>query len=307
MHDLLLRLYESLSPEQRAKVAFDWHYTHPVLGLLRRRVENDWRVTKPRLASNFYTSAQQAVLREIFFGLLDPAWRERFEFILSEDSGGYGEGQSMAMFGTPGETPLEIVITSRHLTLRHNTDAAEPCAFGGPIFYAHEGPHKNALETSTNVFWPQAVRATQLLKSLPTELQSQALSPESLPAEGHIDLANPLYAGDGLRIGDMPCAARERAGELFAELLAPFRREDRQRAHECVESLGGLEACRPHLLPGRRPARGRLSLLATAWPRAVVVLSRQTAHSRMGTHFQRSHGACQRRQQLRPVRLAFPQ
>lgn len=249
MKTLLEELYESLSASQREVVAFDWEHTHPVLGLLRRRVENDWRITKPRIASTFYTRQQQSLIEEIFFGLLDPAWHDRIRFALSEDSSGYGHNQSLAVFGAPGETPLEIVITTRHMTLRYNTDSAEACAFGGPIFYAHEGPSKNALDPATNVFWPQAVQANQVLASLSAPLREQALVAGTLPREGEIALADSPHAAEGVAIGDMPATSQELAAEMLQMLLAPFREGDRHRVHECLRAQGGLAACRLAFYP----------------------------------------------------------
>ena len=213
--------------------------------LLRRRVENDWRITKPRIASKFYTArATVQLIEEIFFGLLDPAWHERFRFSLSEDAKGYGVNQTLALFGTPGETPLQIVFTCRHLTLRYNTDEQEPCAFGGPIFYAHEGPGKNALDPATNIFWPQAEAATAVYDSLSAEQRRQALETGAALGDAQIDYRDAATASTGIALGTLSAEQRALAERLLDSLTAPFRAEDRQRVHDCLAAQGGLEACR---------------------------------------------------------------
>ena len=61
-------LFESLKPAQRKEVCFDWDFIDPMRGLLRTRVENNWRITKPSIRGDFYTADQQAMIRSIFEG-----------------------------------------------------------------------------------------------------------------------------------------------------------------------------------------------------------------------------------------------
>lgn len=70
-------------------------------GPLRTRVENNWRITKPIIKSPFFTRDQQALIRAIFEGITNPAWHARFDKQLKDDVGGFGNRQSIAIFGNP--------------------------------------------------------------------------------------------------------------------------------------------------------------------------------------------------------------
>ena len=70
---LVKQLYDSLRPEQSKAVAFDWDYTDE-RGLLRTRVSNNWNITKPTIASDFYSKDQQEIIRAIYEGLFHPDW-----------------------------------------------------------------------------------------------------------------------------------------------------------------------------------------------------------------------------------------
>ena len=94
-------LYESLKPEQRKEVCFAWDYVDPKRGLLRTRLENNWRITKPAIKSEFFTADQQAMIRTIFEGITAPEWHERFDKQLDDDIGGFGNKQGIAIFGSP--------------------------------------------------------------------------------------------------------------------------------------------------------------------------------------------------------------
>ena len=112
-------LYQSLKPEQRKQVCFPWDYTTPAKGLLRTRVENNWRITKPAIKGEFYTRDQQAMIRAIFEGMTNPDWHARFDKQLKDDVGGFGNRQGIAIFGEPGNGKSEFVLTSRHPRQRH--------------------------------------------------------------------------------------------------------------------------------------------------------------------------------------------
>ena len=134
---LVKTLYESLTPEQRQSVCFDWEHTSKDRGLLRTRVENNWKITNPTILSDFYTADQKDLVQTIFEGIIDPSWHARFYKQLKDDMGGWGKGQSFAIFGTPGSERFEFVLTGRHTTLRCDGNSQPHVAFGGPIFYGH--------------------------------------------------------------------------------------------------------------------------------------------------------------------------
>ena len=130
-------LYESLSEKQKKEVAFDWDHEDLFRGKLRTHVENNWHITEPMIAGDYFTKDQQQLIREIFVGIIKPEWVERFDQQLKDDAGGFGKAQNIAIFGRPGEGKFEMVITGRHMTMRCDGNSAEHVAFGGPIFYGH--------------------------------------------------------------------------------------------------------------------------------------------------------------------------
>src|SRR5262245_50587272 len=85
---LVKQLYDSLSDTQRKEVCFDWDYQDPQRGLLRTRISNNWQITKPHVKSDFLTSDQQALVRTIYEGVINPAWVERVDRQLKDDTGG---------------------------------------------------------------------------------------------------------------------------------------------------------------------------------------------------------------------------
>jgi len=69
-------LYETLTPEQRAKMCFAWDYKDPKRGLLRTHVSNNWHIVEQTILGDFYTKKQQHLIHDIYKGLLNPSgWR----------------------------------------------------------------------------------------------------------------------------------------------------------------------------------------------------------------------------------------
>ncbi len=173
---LVKALYDSLAAQQKKIVCFDWDYLDPDRGLLRTRVSNNWRITPPAVKSDFYTADQQAMIRAVFQSMIEPAWHERFDRQLQDDTGGFGNRQSIALFGRPQEGKFEFVLTGRHMTLRCDGNSAEHVAFGGPIFYGHAaGGNNEKPDHPGNVFWPQAVAANEVFKLLDGRQRELAL------------------------------------------------------------------------------------------------------------------------------------
>src|SRR5579872_7103616 len=162
--NLTKKLYHSLTPEQRKQICFAWDHKDE-RGLLRMHVSNNWQITKPKVASKFFTKDQQDLIEALYFGLYNADWHDRIRKQLADDAGGYGRAQSIAMFGTPESGKFEFVMTGRHLTIRCDGDATEHVAFGGPIFYGHAARGFNEKpDHPGNVFWPQALKANALFQ-----------------------------------------------------------------------------------------------------------------------------------------------
>ncbi|MCC6493781.1 MAG: DUF3500 domain-containing protein [Pirellulales bacterium] len=241
---LVKLLYESLSPKQRETICFPWDHQDPQRGLLRTRVANNWNVTEPVLESKFYTPEQQELVRGIYRGIISPEWHERFDQQQLDDSGGFGVGNSIAIFGTPGDGKSEFVITGRHMTLRCDGDSAESVAFGGPIFYGHDptGTGDDNAAHDGNVFWPQAAEANKLYQALDGKQQALALV-NSAPSESDVPFRGAGGEFDGIPIAELSADQKARVQEVLRKLIDPYRQSDRDEAVACLKAQGGIDAC----------------------------------------------------------------
>ena len=238
-------LYDSLKEKQRKEVCFAWDHVDKNRGLLRTRLENNWKITKPSIKSSFYTADQQALIREIFEGMTHPGWHERWDTQLKGDVGGFGKNQSIAIFGKPGTDQFEFVLASRHMTLRCDGNSAEHVAFGGPILYAHDG--EGTFEEPThpsNVFWHQAVAANKLYDMFDGKQRDQALVVNGMPSEELVGFRGPNGKFDGLAVTEFSPDQQEHLQSVLKLLLEPFRQSDRDEVTRCLKVQGGLDACR---------------------------------------------------------------
>jgi hypothetical protein len=241
---LVKTLYESLSPAQREAICFAWDYQDPERGLLRTRVANNWDITDHFLTDDFYSDDQRAIVRSIFEGIYNPEWHERIDRQLDDDSGGYGEQNSIAIFGEPGSEKFEFVLTGRHMTVRCDGNSAAHVAFGGPIFYGHaadgfdEGPTHPG-----NVFWPQAVAANGVYQMLDGKQREQALLKNGLPREQNVDFQGSGGKFQGIAVTDLSSDQRENLQSVLQKLIEPYRQSDRDEVVACLKAQGGLDKC----------------------------------------------------------------
>ncbi len=237
-------LFESLKPEQRKEMCFDWDYLDPKRGLLRTRVENNWRITNPTIKGKFYTADQQAMIRAIFEGMTNPAWHKRFDRQLADDVGGFGNKQSIAIFGEPGTGKFEFVLASRHMTLRCDGDSAEHVAFGGPILYAHEGDDLHEKPNHPhNVFWHQAVEANKLFHALDARHQELALVIKGMPTEELVGFKGKDGQFQGCPVSEFSADQKGEVQRILNLMLNPFRTSDRDEVVKCLAAQGGLDRC----------------------------------------------------------------
>ncbi len=241
---LVKTLYESLSPKQREAICFDWNFVDPKRELLRTRVANNWDITDHYVSSDFYTKDQQAMVRQIFEGIIQPQWHERIDQQLDDDSGGFGESNSIAIFGQPGSDQFEFVLTGRHMTLRADGNTTDHVAFGGPIFYGHaadgfdEGPdHKG------NVFWPQAKAANSVYEMLDDEQRDVALVRQGLPPESRVGFQGAKGKFQGIQVGQLHADQQQRVQDVLKTLIEPYRSSDQDEVIKCLKAQGGLSAC----------------------------------------------------------------
>ena len=237
-------LHASLSPQQREKVCFPWDHVHPKFGLLRTRVANNWNATEPDVAGSFFTGEQKRLIRDIFEQLIAPEWHARFDKQLEDDTGGFGHGQSIALIGEPGSGRFQFLLTGRHMTLRCDGDSAEHVAFGGPIFYGHDAAGDTEEPNHPgNVFWSQAVAANGVFGMLDGRQRSQALV-NTLPRENAVAFRGRGTTLPGIAITDLSADQRAEMDRVLGLLIEPFRAADRAEARKCLDTQGGLDACR---------------------------------------------------------------
>jgi hypothetical protein len=241
---LVTVLYESLTDKQRKEVCFDWNFVEKKRGLLRTRLENNWKITKPSIKSSFYTKEQQHLAHQIFRGMTHPDWYSRFDQQLKDDVGGFGNKQSLAIFGKPGSDKFEFVLASRHMTLRCDGNSAEHVAFGGPILYAHEGEELfEEPNHPNNVFWHQALAANKLYDMFNGKQRKQALVVKGMPSEELIGFRGKQGKFDGLPVTEFSSDQKQHLQSVLKLLLEPFRQSDQDEVTRCLKVQGGLDAC----------------------------------------------------------------
>ncbi len=234
-------LYDTLTPGQREKVCFAWDYVDPMRGLLRTRVANNWQITEAQVNSDFYTDDQRKVIRDIFEAIIHPDWHARIDKQLEDDAGGYGEDQSLAIFGLPGQDKFEFVMTGRHMTIRADGNSTDHMAFGGPIFYGHAADGFNESPSHPgNVFWPQALAANEVFKMLDGQQRKLALVPK-LPPEQAVAFRG--QGRPGIPVSELSSDQLSELEKTLAALVAPYRPLDQQEVAACLAARGGLKAC----------------------------------------------------------------
>jgi hypothetical protein len=235
-------LYESLTPEQKKVIAFEWDHMDKERGLLRTRIANNWKITEPNITSDFFTSDQQAMIKHIFEHIIQPDWHDRIYKQLEDDAGGYGNDQSIALFGTPGEK-FEFVMTGRHMTLRCDGNSAEHVAFGGPIFYGHAAKGFNEEPNHPgNVFWHQALAANKVFEMLDGKQREKALLAK-LPREQDSGFRGADGQYPGIAVKELASDQQSLVQEVLQKLIEPYRQVDRDEVLKCLNAQGGLEKC----------------------------------------------------------------
>jgi hypothetical protein len=240
---LVKTLYESLGEKQKKEICFAWDYHEKSRGLLRSYLSNNWRITRPAIKSDFYTAAQQNLIRQIFEGLVNPDWIERFDKQFKDDLGGFGKAQSIAIFGQPGQGKFEFVMSGRHGTIRCDGHSVEHVAFGGPVLYGHaaSGYYEKANHPD-NVFWHQAVAANNLYKMFDGKQQKMALLPEA-PDEALIAFQGKGAVLPGIPIKDLSADQKVQMQKVLQKLIEPYRQSNQDEVVACLKAQGGLDAC----------------------------------------------------------------
>jgi hypothetical protein len=236
---LVKSLYDSLSEEQRGKVVV------PFADPLRERVENNWHILPQRVGTCF-TTDQQANIREIFLKMHSEEYRDEVWKAFLHDNRESGKTTeeeifgtaSVAIFGVPGSGQFEFVVSGRHCTRRCDGDSTEGVAFGGPIFYGHaaEGFRETA-DHPGNAYWFQAKRANEVYQMLDGGQRELALCQKMRPERSRqtVELRGEAEGLESIRVGELSEDQRDHVRKVLADLLLPFREEDRKESLRLVE------------------------------------------------------------------------
>jgi len=236
-------LYDTMTEAQKKDLCFAWDYMDAKRGLLRTRISNNWQITEPTINSKYFTADQKDLIRTIFDGIIHPDWHKRIDQQLTDDAGGYGEDQAIAIFGTPGTDKFEFVMTGRHMTIRCDGNSAAHVAFGGPIFYGHAANGFNEEPNHPgNVFWPQAQAANALYKMMDGKQQKLALVQNGMPKEQNSGF-RPKDQFQGIPVTELSADQKEHLQKVLADLIGHYRQSDQEEALACIKTQGGLDAC----------------------------------------------------------------
>jgi len=240
---LVKLLYETFTPKQKETLCFDWDHQHPKFGLLRTYVANNWNITEPSINDDFFTKDQRKMVRDIFTGIINPEWVKKIDKQLEDDAGGFGNQQSIALFGTPGSGKYEFVMTGRHMTLRCDGDSAEHVAFGGPIFYGHAADGFNEKPGHPgNVFWPQAQAANKVYEMLDEKQRAESLQAK-LPREQSVAFQGSKAKLPGIAVKELSSDQQAELQKVLTLLIEPYRQSERDEVVNCLKKQGGLESC----------------------------------------------------------------
>lgn len=221
------RFFTSLSAEQKKTLCFPFEHE------LRKRINANWHVTKPKIGSDFFNKDQQGIIREIVRGVTSEEGYQRLNKQMDEDAGGLDEF-SVAMFGEPGSA-FEWELTGRHLTLRADGNSVDKAAFGGPIIYGHgeETP-------KDNIYHYQTKQVHEVFKALDAKQAEKALVAKA-PAEAAVQLQGDKGMFPGIAVSELSADQKQLVTKTVQMLLAPYRQEDVEEAMEIVKAAGGLD------------------------------------------------------------------
>ncbi len=236
------QLYATLSDQQKQSICFDWDHVNKKRGLLRSFVANNWNITDQEINSDFYSGEQHELIRQVFESIIHPDWHARYDQQLEDDAGGFGNEQSIAIFGKPGDGKFELVMTGRHMTIRCDGNSADHVALGGPVFYGHAPEFNEGPSHADNVFWHQAVEANKLYAMLSGRQQKDALVPET-PREQAVGFRGVKGGMEGLPVTEMSDDQKEHLQKVLGTLTEMYRTSDQDEMMQCLQKQGGLDAC----------------------------------------------------------------
>jgi hypothetical protein len=225
-------LYNTLTPDQKAKVALPW--SDPK----RKMISANWAIVEPTIGKTF-RGEQQEIIHAILKGVTSEEWYPKFISQMKNDSGGF-ENYHVALFGDPNTEKSEWVLTGRHATIRAGGDPSENMAFGGPIFYGHAPKDTEDPGHPGNVFWFQAKRANEVFHMLDGKQRDQALIAMA-PEESAISWRKQGDPLPGIAVGSLSKDQKEHVHMVMHDILEPYRKSDVAEVLRDVKESGGLD------------------------------------------------------------------
>lgn len=232
---LVAQFYKSLTEAQRKSMAFP--FDHP----LRQKVDNNWKVTKTTVGS--LSGDQQAMVYDIMMGLHSEEYAKPVMHAIHQDHGGARGGFNrcaVAMFGEPGKD-FEFVLSGRHVTRRCDGNSVDGAAFGGPIFYGHEGlAAREKPDHPENVYWFQGKRANEVFQALDGKQRKLALRSDPRREQGTrtVKLSGKTKGLHGIPMSELSRDQKGLVQKVMKDLLAPFRKKDAEETMKLVHAGG---------------------------------------------------------------------
>jgi hypothetical protein len=235
---LAATLFKSLNEEQKKAICFPFDHA------LRSKVDNNWHIVDKNM-KQVLNADQRQLVRDIFLDLHSEEYAGRVLHQVDDDNdddGGF-DACAIAMFGEPGVKTggFEFVFTGRHVTRRCDGNSVAGAAFGGPIFYGHaaEGFNESANHKG-NIYWFQALRANDVFQALDGRQRKLALRQDPRPEKKTetVKLSGSAKGLGGMPISEMTRDQKDLVRKVMADLLAPFRKPDADKALAMIEAGG---------------------------------------------------------------------
>jgi len=239
---LVATLFKSLNDKQKEEICFPFDHE------LRSKVDNNWHIVTHSV-DEVLNPDQRQLVREIFLDLHSEEYAGRVLHQVDDDNkegGGFGSC-AIALFGEPGaqtiagKTNFEFVFTGRHVTRRCDGNSVAGAAFGGPIFYGHaaETDNESAFHRG-NIYWYQALRANEVFQSLDGRLRKLALRQDPRPEKKNetVKLSGSAKDLGGVPLSELSHDQKDLVRKVMADLLAPFRKPDADKALAMIEAGG---------------------------------------------------------------------
>ncbi len=232
--ELVRRLHGSLTDKQKSAVCFGWDHPN------RQKVSNNWKIVDQEIGT-FFTADQQAMIKDIFKGVTNEGFHERWWKEMKDDSGGF-EKYHVAIFRKGESETLQWVLTGRHVTIRCDADSEPGAAFGGPIFYGHAAEGFNEKpDHPGNVFWHQARLANRVFETFDGRQREKALVAKSPPDDAKSIEIRPNGPFDGIGVAELSKDQKRVVEECLKLLLEPYRASDVEEAMRFIQEAGGLD------------------------------------------------------------------